>query len=304
MPTGAFVVRRNGKVFVTGNSGFPKSHDVSKGIDKVNGEVGRLHKFTAWMRTTGITARQLNEATGTNMGGHYLTAASQPAIPTPDLWAKIRPLVGEVPDWVDELVERIEAEREVVGVARGAMSGWSMDGGTKFVDRPITKAATPDAVKWSGWGTALKPAFEPIVLARKPFKGTVAGNVLAYGTGAINIDGCRIGLKDDESAEALQARSGGVRGFADQYVGGKSKGAPPTDMSCGRWPANVLLDQHAAAWVDEQAGGASRFFYTAKAPKSERPTYTRPVLRLRDNLTPAQADHVRARLQEAGISLD
>src|SRR5699024_7449548 len=120
------------------------------------------------------------------------------------------------------------------------------------------------------------------------------------------VDACRIGLKDDETAEALQARSGGVRGFADQYVGGKSRGAPPTDMSRGRWPANVLLDHHAAAWVDEQSGvlksgdlkpyrhaseaeftqvhiternverkgdsgGASRFFYTAKAPKSERP---------------------------------
>ena len=168
--------------------------------------------------------------------------------------------------------------------------------------------ATDTSQRWDGWGTALKPAFEPIVLARKPLaEKTVARNVLAHGTGAINVDACRIGLKDDESAEALQARSGGVRGFADQYVGGKSRGAPPTDMSRGRWPANVLLDQHAAAWVDEQSGvlksggyppaggqrshvatygkpnsrgearfgssegGASRFFYTAKAPKRERP---------------------------------
>src|SRR5699024_3583351 len=77
---------------------------------------------------------------------------------------------------------------------------------------------------------------EPIVLARKPLaEKTVARNVLTHGTGAINIDGCRIGSVS------------------------------------GRWPANVLLDQHAAAWVDEQSGGASRFFYTAKAPKSERP---------------------------------
>ena len=285
-------------------SGFPKSHDVSKGIDKVNGEAGRLHKFTAWMRTTGLTARQLNEATGTNMGGHYLTAASQPAIPTPDLWAKIRPLVGEVPDWVDELVERIEAEREVVGVARGAMSGWSMDGGTKFVDRPITKAATPDAVKWSGWGTALKPAFEPVVLARKPFKGTVAGNVLAHGTGAINVDGCRIGTTVETWPKSRMYGGKSAVSFTNpaESISAQSTGSAPS----GRWPANVLLDQHAAAWIDEQSGdrpsaggaafgvggyggtvglnrddrrelgygdkgGASRFFYTAKAPKSERP---------------------------------
>ena len=218
--------------------------------------------------------------------------------------------------------------------------------------------------RYAGHGTALKPAFEPIVLARKPLaEKTVARNVLAHGTGAINVDACRI-----ESGENLlrkaTAGSGGsflldgfstvdeLRAAAD--VGGKT----PTGRDAraalaryeatqgktfgstsGRWPANVLLDHHAAAWVDEQSGvlktgggirrtsasggviyreraageprefpanegGASRFFYTAKAPKRERPTYTRPVLRLRDNLTPAQADHARARLQEAGISLD
>src|SRR5699024_6885188 len=85
---------------------------------------------------------------------------------------------------------------------------------------------------YRGFSTALKPAHEPVIVARKPLaEKTVARNVLAHGTGAINVDACRIGLKDDETAEALQARSGGVRGFADQYVGGKSRGAPPTDMS-------------------------------------------------------------------------
>ena len=213
------------------------------------------------------------------------------------------------------------AEREVVGQSPYAARRPNPMGGSVYemnaagydvsADLTVTAPATPEAAQWDGWGTALKPAFEPIVLARKPLaEKTVARNVLAHGTGAINVDACRIGLKDDETAEALQARSGGVRGFADQYVGGKSRGAPPTDMSRGRWPANVLLDHHAAAWVDEQSGvlksgavkahhqrhtvggnglthgrmegvtgpeseanegGASRFFYSAKAPKSERP---------------------------------
>ena len=104
-------------------SGFPKSLDVSKAIDKNNGEVGRLLRFTEWMRTTGLTSKQIDAATGTNMGGHYLTAKSQPAIPTRRLWAKLRPLCGQVPDWVDELVERIEAEREVVGKHKTDMGG-------------------------------------------------------------------------------------------------------------------------------------------------------------------------------------
>jgi hypothetical protein len=188
-----------------------------------------------------------------------------------------------------------------------------------------------------------RAAFEPIVVARKPLVGTVAANVLAFGTGALNVDGCRIALSDDEDADMLKARSGGVRGFADQYVGGKAKGAPPTDMSRGRWPANVVLDESQAGALDEQSGerpgfatqnfdgttagkaegwgnigaiggerregfndtgGASRFFYVAKAPTSERPRYTRPKLRLRDDLTPAQVDHVRARLAEAGVQVD
>jgi hypothetical protein len=60
---------------------------------------------------------------------------------------------------------------------------------------PLTGPATPEAEAWDGWGTALKPAHEPIVVARKPLAGTVAGNVLAHGTGALNVDGCRIATR-------------------------------------------------------------------------------------------------------------
>jgi DNA modification methylase len=178
-------------------SGFPKSLDVSKAIDKCNGEANRLHKFTAWMRTTGLTARQLDQITDTNMGGHYLTAASQPAIPTAALWDLVRPHCGEVPAWVDELVQRIEAEREVVGrKAAGIANPEDRDrhtiGGSASVVVDITAPSTPEAQQWAGWGTALKPALEPITMARKPLAGTVAGNVLEHGTGALNVDACRI----------------------------------------------------------------------------------------------------------------
>src|SRR5690606_1857597 len=74
--------------------------------------------------------------------------------------------------------------------------------GEDFAD---TAPATDAAQQWSGWGTALKPAFEPIVVARKPLGGTVAANVLAHGTGALNVDGCRVG-----DAPAFTARKGGV----------------------------------------------------------------------------------------------
>jgi DNA modification methylase len=117
-----------------------------------------------------------------------------------------------------------------------------------LIDEPrfdrVTTPATPEAQQWQGWGTALKPAHEPIVVARKPLIGTVAQNVLEHGTGAINVDGCRIGLGDDENCDKLEARSGGERGFRpDGYVAGKQDGGLPPgwDASKGRWPANVAL---------------------------------------------------------------
>src|SRR5690606_34166780 len=108
----------------------------------------------------------------------------------------------------------------------------------------LTAPATPEAAQWDGWGTALKPAFEPIVLARKPLaEKTVARNVLAHGTGAINVDACRIAT--DEVMSYSTSKAQGATGFGT----GTSEQNPS-----GRWPANVLLDQHAAAWVGEQSG--------------------------------------------------
>jgi DNA modification methylase len=163
---------------------------------------------------------------------------------------------------------------------------------------------TDEAKKWSGWGTALKPANEPICLARKPLEGTVAANVLKFGVGGINVDGCRIGSAGDD---AQRLRKGG---FSDSQVYGSGRDdlTSTGSGSLGRFPSNVLLDEEAAAMLDEQSGnrpgfsgggtkgagyrseyvngkvkgktlaanyfndsgGASRFFYVAKASKRER----------------------------------
>ena len=235
-------------------SGFPKSLDVSKAIDKNNGEVGRLFRFTEWMRTTGLTSKQIDQATETNMGGHYLTAKSQPAIPTRRLWSKLRPLCGQVPDWVDELVERIEAEREVVGqkivngeegTAGGYQNGIaSVRGSDISIQRQIniTAPSTDAARQWQGWGTALKPALEPITVARKPLIGTVAENVLQHGTGAINVDGGRV--------------------------------------EGGRWPANFIHDGSEEA--TDLLKDSARFFYCAKASKADRGENHHPTVKPTD----------------------
>ena len=213
--------------------------------------------------------------------------------------------------------KKLGKEREVIGKVdmRGAYDGIDRGSagntGASHVARggattEVTAPATSEAQRWDGWGTALKPAIEPIILARKPLDGTVANNVLAHGVGGINIDACRI--ETTETLGRAKAGWGSKAVGADDYGRFNSLGITKEG---GRWPANVLLDEHAAAEMDEQSGpagahgesrgggtrgmlgwqsdnrqttnvgsgGASRFFpvfkYQAKAPKKERPVIER-----------------------------
>ena len=148
-------------------SGFPKSHNVSKGIDKAAGTLKVIGKGTA-----GKTAL-------------------------------------------------------------GQSSAWNKTNNPHEFD--LTEPGSDDAKRWEGWGTALKPAHEPIVMARKPFAGTVASNVLEHGTGAINIDGARIG----ETVETWPAsRSYAPHQKQPGHIG-ETQTTGPTPS--GRWPANVIL---------------------------------------------------------------
>lgn len=139
----------------------------------------------------------------------------------------------------------------------------------------------------NGIGTALKPAYEPITLARKPLIGTVAATVAAHGTGGLNIDATRI------AGESTRRSNSAEMG----YHGGNISSEYQTGSDAGRWPANVVLDEEAGALLDLQSGvleshaykitkehatigyhgggggskgGASRFFYSAKASRAER----------------------------------
>jgi DNA modification methylase len=276
-------------------SGFPKSLDVSKAIDKLDAaeaQQARRYRFTAWVRSTGATSRQIDEATGTNMGGHYTTAASQPAIMTREHLEQCRHLLGDVPEWVEREadIRSVEsknfAEREVVG------QGWRMDrkegavnygGGTPDGAYAITAPATPEAQQWAGWGTALKPSLEPITMARKPLGGTVAANVLEHGTGAINVDGCRVATSDnlgrgDQSASTKTKVEGWDRPWM-QDEAAKAAHAERVNANVakaealGRWPANLLhdgSDEVVGLFPIEANNSAARFFYTAKASKDDR----------------------------------
>jgi len=144
---------------------------------------------------------------------------------------------------------------------------------SSFTD--ISAPTTPEAKQWEGWGTALKPALEPITVARKPFIGTVAENVLQHGTGAINVDGGRVGTNDDLNG------------------GGYSGGTPKTMFSglgrlqpdefvqpAGRWPANFIHDGSEEA--TDLLGTSARFFYCAKASKADRGENHHPTVKPTD----------------------
>ena len=217
------------------------------------------------------------------------------------------------------------AEREVVGSYQGATNiGKVADGkrgyspGTDYpdVDRTvnITAPATPAAQQWDGWGTALKPAHEPMVLARKPLEGTVANNVLTYGVGGLNIDGTRV-IADGENFDNLKSRPIGKlntrRNDETDEEFDARVGESPEQLAAlaklkelGRFPANFIhdgsdevvglfpdsnapkqYDKKKAGWLTPgsthetnelqskeygDSGSAARFFYCAKASKRDR----------------------------------
>jgi DNA modification methylase len=308
-------------------SGFPKSLDVSKAIDKQRDDRAEILQVTQWIREARdkeqVSNGDIDKAFGfAGMSGHWTSSKSQPAVPTLDqvplLLQTLKVDPANVPYEIARLLLELNGrkgqpgenwlQREVIrtrdvplgpGFAGETYRGEDT-GNVKYND---TAPATADAKKWSGWGTALKPAHEPIVVARKPLVGTVAENVLRFGTGALNIDGCRIG------SDGGTAKGSFPKGESNGIYGDGINGACEIkDIGAGRWPANLMLDEEAGRLLDEQsgtltsganptrrgaddsrqvlgafggqdscdasrgtdAGGASRFFYCAKAGKAER----------------------------------
>jgi len=293
---------------------------VSKAIDKRGGNVAGFAEFRdavkAAMERTGVSRQQLQDALGNFMLSHYLTAGSQPAVPVLRDYRIIRDTVGLGHEF-DELFND-EAEREVVGKSKtGGAAAWQNgmqnkeDAAGRYTGQTewdITAPATDAAREWAGWGTALKPAHEPICLARKPFPGTVAANVQRWGTGAVNVDGCRIGCESDEDKKSIYrkpAPNGNLNTETafkknTSKVVGNVYGAP-----AGRWPSNIIHDGSdevvglfpaegngngpreavrgghkfggdkgqndtlVGRWHGD-SGSAARYFYCAKADRAER----------------------------------
>lgn len=242
-------------------SGFPKSLDVSKALDKAAGRIGQSTKTIKQVLksahdASGKTLAELNAACGFEASGYFRCSSTWATVlPTAEKWAVMRDVLG-LGNELDETFAA--AEREIVGFQRrGASVNTDFMSGGNHITAPATDAAR----RWQGWGTALKPALEPITVARKPLVGTVAENVLAHGTGALNIDASRVGT------EAVEAGRAG-RGECKSEAFGKKLNDGGAGISIGRWPANLIHD--GSDEVVALAGEQARFFYCAKASKRDR----------------------------------
>lgn len=257
-------------------SGFPKSLDVSDAMARrLAGEqlqVGSrainpdVYRVTAFLREARIKAGWTNARIDalfgtTGMAGHWTTGASQPACPSVRQWGVLKTALG-FGDELDALVEQLASTERP--------EDWGAGGGDRG---PFLEALknNPDPTPAGDWGTALKPAWEPIVLARKPLRGTVAANVIAYGTGALNIGGCRIGGGDERQHPESIKNEDAERNR--NCYGAGLQGSLAATTTLGRWPANLVHDgspEVAKLFLTDGDGSAARFFYSPKAQRSDR----------------------------------
>jgi DNA modification methylase len=239
-------------------SGFPKGQDIAKSIDRRRDDRDKVLRVTAFLAaardTAGWTTKRIDELFGFNgMANHWTAKASKAAcVPTMEQWAQLRAALDFADEDIDALVAELNgrkgkigeawSEREVVG------QGHRVRGESDVQLAPIssgaydlTAPATDAARQWQGWNTALKPAHEPIVLARKStgFNTTVA-NVLEHGTGALNIDRCRTAAGQDHRDK--NASVVGLVSNTDGDAYGECT-TPQEDSAhaAGRWPTNILL---------------------------------------------------------------
>jgi hypothetical protein len=304
-------------------SGMPHGIDVSKELDKRRdrAELDAILAFTRAIRAArdraGKSNREIDDLFGfVGMAGHWTSQASQPLIPTVEHWPILRAFLGIEDAHLGAEAWRLNGrkgkpgpdweKRAVLGEVEVSVNpGFAGDRHTqpRKVRYKLTAPASEAAQYWEGWTTTLKPAWEPIILARKPLVGTIAQNIHTHGVGALNTAGCAIdgGPRPFIERDSRPEVDASHRVYGAGIHGSRNAGT----TTKGRHPANVILDETAAAYLDEQTGtlrsggyppaggqrtgavygvpnergepafgasegGASRFFYTAKAGRRER----------------------------------
>jgi len=289
-------------------SGFPKAQDLGKMIDKRGraylffNEIRELLKY--YLEKSGKSLKEINQIfdfaiTGSGMAGHWFANITQQTLPTKFQWLKLKDILNIPDNKFDEIYQEIELDkRPIIGKDKnwGKVSGSLGIGGKEW---NITLPYSDLAKYWDGFKIGgIKPAYEPIVWAVKPPEGSYVDNVLKWNVGAVNVDATRINVDNDEPNK----RSNPSNSPNTIWNSPHTRGATLTK---GRFPANLILDEESAKVLDEQSGdiksgggiknpkdgkkstfrastwadgiysnpsngGASRFFYCAKASRTER----------------------------------
>ena len=298
-------------------SGFPKSMDISKQLDKRNGR-NVNYEFINYLNKARIekdySLADINRLMGLNTNGggfasNIMGNQQKFILPTKENYIKLKKIL-DLDDRFDNLIFIEEAEREVIGTKKSNGMDAHKWLGEKYdkhesniVD--ITIPSTDLAKQWNGWGTALKPSFEPIIVARKPFKGSLVDNVIEYGVGGINIDECRVEIGEKIAVAKSFKKDNYSSQFDNEMFRFKQVNTEMKEQ--GRFPANTILtydetdfDEVCGGFPDTKcgmairhnsggntfggnnkkppmedlgyndSGSASRYFYCAKASKKDR----------------------------------
>ncbi len=280
-------------------SGFPKSIAIDKALDRAKyTDTDLLFKVTAWIRNRrnelGLTNKKLDEIAGIKGGACHWTALpphGQPSIPTKERWEKLEHVLGPVPEWITEVIKPSHEigeswkKREIVGIYTKDSGGV---GGKVFTSsqREMTAPTNEASKKWSGWGTALKPASEHWILIQKPIsEHNIAANIKKFCTGGINIDASRIPVRSKIPSTSNLAFNDGT------FIWNSSKRSAESiyhQHPSGRFPANLIVTRSnnqacPAKILNDQSERETEvaqyfknfkpevpFFYCKKSDKSEK----------------------------------
>jgi len=255
------------------SSGLTKSQDISKAIDNQSGKIGTdiialKQKLIELFDKSGKTRNQIDKECGFR-ASNYLTLPHEDKRPDP--WVRTLPskekweIIKKVIVPHDDKTTDLEldgffkrAEREIVGY-REKTESWKYEGNRVYCNEgkdkkkilPITLPSTPQAKNWSGYGTALRPSFDPIILAQKPLEGIYAENIKTHHTGGLNIDACRIKLPEGEEVKVGFPNSGnGIvewdrpwKKNQEKWDSYKKKALDKANQ-LGRWPGNLIIQHH------------------------------------------------------------
>jgi site-specific DNA-methyltransferase (adenine-specific) len=284
------------------SSGFPKSQDIGKSIDRQSGKAAHkaeLSEVKAILKQlyaeSGKSTAEISRDSGFNAGGYLKTDFKDKGwannLPKDDKWITLKSVLGCGDEYDDYFVTtpQIKVGEKETGCFDQDFDNYTIGARSKTVD--ITQSQTEDGRQWSGWGTQLKPAHEPIALARKPIKLSIARNCQVHGTGALNIDACRVPYESEYDAKHQEDIARGQENATNgtNFFGtGKSKSNKPTAgqrtasfhnatgggetqsggdgsggweaSQIGRFPSNVL----------GEIADYQKYFYCPKVSRAER----------------------------------